>query len=151
MCQKTISVKIVQNVCFDSIAEVHRGLFSSVRTRRSITFVSAGSVVGVKIHSRRAMCWKKFLQASVPTTFFPNEVGILFSPSVQLTNAGANCAQISEQLVQLTSAGQITTNFLTKQETFQVYWETILKLQNQVYKFLLKGESQVKCPIKFFI
>ena len=109
---ETITVKIVQNMCFDSIAEVHRGIFSLVRTRRTTTSISAGSVVGVKIHSRRAMCWKKFLQASVPTTFFPNEVsagGIhvqICDDTIQLSTAGGSTAQIPEQLVQFSSAGQ---------------------------------------------
>ena len=88
--------------------------FSLVRTSRSTTSDSAGSVVGVKINYTRAMCWGKFLQASVSNTFFSNEVSgggkhaQNYDDTILSLTAGGSPAQIPSKLLQFSSSGEIT-------------------------------------------
>ena len=70
MGHKIVKVKIVQYSCFNNIALVHSGIFSPIRTRRTVPSMAAGSVISVVIKLTRVMCCGRLLVASLYENFF---------------------------------------------------------------------------------
>ena len=70
MGQKIIKVKIFQYSCVNSLAVVHSGIFSPIRTQRAGPGMTAHSDVSVVIKSTRVMCCGWLLEASLHENFF---------------------------------------------------------------------------------